>query len=116
MVIMLVLVLDTFLGNLAKHMVAFAHAVPSFHLLLLLFLRDGLAQFVAILLLVCRLLYLFVRLVTLVRLSLTLNYSTPLIEIALRIPRVVPLVVIGELLKLLSFIFQGLFHALAVQF
>ena len=115
MVFELVLVLDSFLGNLAQDSVALTHAIPALQLLLLLFLRDSLTKLMAVLLLVHRFLLLFVGLVALVRLGLALDDCAPLVKIAFRIAWVIPLIIFSKGLELFAFISQRLLYSLTVQ-
>lgn len=110
------LVVQAFLGNLAKHGISFAHAIALLQLLLLLLEHNGLVEVILIVLRVNHLLHLLVGLVPLISLRLALDHGTPLVQVALRVPRVVPLPFIRQSLKLLTLVFQWLFDALGVNF
>ena len=79
-------------------------------------MRDNLIQFVTVTFRIDNFLHLFSSLVALVRLSLSLDDSAPLVQVALRVTWIVPLVVLRQRLKLISLVFQWLFDALGMNF
>ena len=116
MIIEYILILNAFLGYLPQHCVSLTQTVTSFHFVSILFLFHRFLKVVSVLASMSRFLYLIGLQVTRIGLGLPLDYSTPLVDITFSILGVVPLVILGKDLHLITFVFQRFFNTLSVDF
>ena len=101
--------------HLVKHLITFTQSVPPLHFLFGLLLAHGGLELIAVGTGLALLLILHLLLLLLVDLLLELDNGAPLIDTTLRILRVVPFIIIGESLQLLTLVLHGLFDALSMH-
>ena len=108
-------VLLALLCYLIEHVIALTKSVPPLDLLFGLLLAHSGLKFVTIGTCVAHFLILHFLLLLLEDLLLVLNYGAPFIDTTLGILRVVPLIIIGERLQLLTLVFHRLLHTLSTH-
>ena len=111
-VLQMVLVLHSFLGELLSHIVTLAHPVATLDLVSLRLLTDGSLEIVTVLSSLDHLLNLAVSLFTLERFGLSLNNGTPFVQVAPGVRRVVPLVIVTYFKGLMGFVCEGFLDSL----
>ena len=107
--------MKAFLCNSSEHVVSLTHSVAPFDILLLLLQAHGSIQLFSISLRCEAFLDLLILLLTLVGFCLSLDNSTPLIEVTTRVCWIVSHASLLQRLKLLSFVFKGLLNSLCVH-
>ena len=114
--LLLVQIIETVSIGHPQHAVPLTLTIHTFHVILILLLLHGFLKFVTVLARQSRFLDCCCLLVSSVSLSLTLDDSTPLVDIASGIFWVVPLISFSEDLHLFSFMLKWLLHALSMNF
>ena len=108
-------VLLALLGYLIEHVIALTESVPAFDLLFGLLLAHGSLEFIAVGTSLTQLLILHVLLLLLVDLLLELDDGAPFIDTTLGILWVVPLIIIGKCLQLLTLVLHRLLDTLGMH-
>lgn len=98
MLLEVLLVGETLLGNSAQHVISLTDFVESLNFLLLMLHPDGLVEVLAILSSCVHSMYLIFLLFPLVDFGLTLDNCTPFVRISLAITRVVPITLLLQCL------------------
>lgn len=100
----------------SKNFLAFVKAVLLLKVFVIFFGSHLPVKVVSVLASMDCLADLFVRLLTIVVLGLSFDYSSPLVDVTISIERIVPLVLSVQVLNLVSFILQRLLHSESVHF
>ena len=108
-------VLLALLCNLIEHVIALTESVPPLDLLFGLLLAHSGLEFVAVGTCLAHFLIRHILLLLLVDLLLELDDGAPFIDTTLGILRVVPLIIIGERLQLLTFVLHRLLYTLSTH-
>ena len=114
-VLQMVLVLHPFLGELLSHIITLTHPIATLNLVPLCFRTDGSLELVPVLASLCHLLNLAVCLFALEGFCLSLDNSTPFVQVTSGVLWIVPLVIVDYILSLLDFVFEGFLDSLRVD-